>query len=68
MPKRPQRIHAIGSGALLTVCLLLLVSCASGPKYGASRKQSKSCECPHWNAVMKSSDEVHASVPDGAQR
>jgi hypothetical protein len=27
--------------------------CASGPKYGASGKRSKSCDCPHWNAVPK---------------
>lgn len=29
----------------------LLVGCGGGPRYGAARKQSKSCDCPTWNAA-----------------
>jgi hypothetical protein len=39
-------------GALITT-LVVVTGCAGGPKYGASGKRSKSCDCPHWNAVPK---------------
>lgn len=68
MPMQPLRRSAFRTGSLVLAALLLLAACASGPRYGAARKQSKSCECPHWNAVETTSDEVHARVPDGAQR
>lgn len=31
--------------------LVLCMSCASGPRYGASPKHKKECDCPKWNAV-----------------
>ncbi|MFT3884982.1 MAG: hypothetical protein QM724_05985 [Flavobacteriales bacterium] len=37
-----------GGCAVLVLCL----SCASGPRYGAARsKHRKECDCPKWNAV-----------------
>lgn len=43
--------------------VVLAFACASGPRYGAARKQKKGCDCPHWNAVEKPGTEEHASVP-----
>lgn len=34
--------------------LFLLASCASHPRYGASPRKKKGCDCPKWNAVPKS--------------
>jgi len=36
------------------IALVLCTSCVSGPRYGAARKHSKSCDCPKWNAVPAS--------------
>ena len=44
-------------GALSTT-ILLSEGCANGPKYGASKKHSKSCDCPHWNALPKRTHQV----------
>lgn len=44
-------ITMVLAGALLTTSIVS-TGCASGPKYGASRKSKKrGCDCPHWNAV-----------------
>ena len=37
----------------LSIIILSGASCANGPKYGAAKKHSKSCDCPHWNALPK---------------
>lgn len=39
------------SGAL--AILTTASGCASGPRYGASRKHRKECDCPKWNALPR---------------
>jgi hypothetical protein len=34
--------------------LILLAGCASHPRYGASPRKKKGCDCPKWTAVPKS--------------
>lgn len=51
-----ERTHDLSGSTLVVVVLAVAVlvgGCATGPRYGASRKHSKSCDCPHWNAVPK---------------
>lgn len=50
-------LRTVLAGALVAM-LLVPLGCASGPHYGASRKKSKSCDCPHWNKVTKPSNAV----------
>ena len=33
----------------ISMSAMLFLSCASGPKYGASKHKKKGCDCPHWN-------------------
>lgn len=33
--------------------LLFLMGCASHPRYGASPRKKKGCDCPKWNALPK---------------
>jgi hypothetical protein len=51
------------AGALAT--LLITPGCASGPKYGASRKREKGCDCPKWNALpQRAGQDVRVDTED----
>lgn len=52
MHRNRSALTMIIAGAFL-ITSIVGSGCASGPKYGAARKHSKSCDCPHWNAVPK---------------
>lgn len=54
MPRTRFHSPLVLAGALAT--LLLTASCASGPRYGASRKHKKECDCPKWNALPRPAD------------
>lgn len=41
--------------------LILLAGCASHPRYGASPRKKKGCDCPKWNAVPKSQNNEYRS-------
>lgn len=60
---RPRTRSMIRSLGACLALVLLLGACASGPRYGAAKKQKKGCDCPHWNAVKPAGAEEHASVP-----
>lgn len=64
MPRPRSHSPLILAGALAT--LLLTASCASGPRYGASRKHKKECDCPKWNALPRPAPgrDVRADLED----
>ena len=35
----------------MSVPLLFLTACASHPRYGASPRHKRGCDCPKWNAA-----------------
>jgi hypothetical protein len=43
------------AGALAS-SFFLSMGCGGGPRYGASHKKNKSCDCPHWNKVTTKSN------------
>lgn len=52
MNPKSARTNMILSVALITT-VIIGTGCGGGPKYGASGKRNKKCDCPHWNAVPK---------------
>ena len=48
---------------VIGISAMLFMSCASGPKYGASKRKKKGCDCPHWNqAPSRDKNGVRAAV------
>lgn len=63
-PVRPTHRTLITAGTLCSA-VLLMVACASGPKYGAAKRKKKSCDCPHWNHLptIGPGTKAHAGMP-----
>ena len=43
--------------------LVALTACASGPRYGASKRKKKGCDCPTWNLVPAPAAGARAQHP-----
>jgi hypothetical protein len=54
MRSKRSYINFFLAGALASS--FFLSGCGGSPRYGASHKKSKSCDCPHWNKVTKKSN------------
>ncbi len=67
MVRKRSLINMTLAGAFLTTSILGM-GCASGPRYGASRKHNKSCDCPHWNAVPRQDERGIWSQNDNPAR
>jgi hypothetical protein len=63
---RTRTIPSLRAVLIGAFAALLLVGCASGPKYGAARRKKKSCDCPHWNQRpaprAPGQEAVHAAI------
>lgn len=45
------RSFNIGTSFFMIGSLMVFMGCASHPRYGASPRHKRGCDCPKWNAV-----------------
>ncbi len=49
--------------------ILFASACASHPRYGASPRHKRGCDCPKWNAMPRPAHHtLNAEIPKGNQR